>query len=84
MSGRVCNSMAMASRQNRGAVALRRWRLEEGLTHDQASKCLGVSPSTYTRLERGVLRPKLDLAVWIEDHLDISVRLWLKASRRSR
>lgn len=45
-----------------GHTALRRWRLERGITHDAAADMLGVSVATYYRYESGmVVIPKLRL-----------------------
>ena len=68
-----------------GAVALRRWRLSQRLTQFELSARLGLRYDKAARIERGIIRPNLALAVRIEELCGIPVKLWTQnANARQR
>lgn len=63
-------------RLTRGAVEFRRWRLRSGLTQFQASYELRYTSNVAVRLELGINRPTLEVAMRIEEVTGIPARDW--------
>jgi transcriptional regulator with XRE-family HTH domain len=62
----------------RGALVLRRWRLEssERITQAEMGARIGVDLPRYNAYENGRARPGLDHAVAIKNITGVSVDLW--------
>lgn len=60
------------------AQRLAQWLKERGMFQFEFAKMLDVSPSTITRIVRGDYKPRIDLAIQIEQETEgfVPIRGW--------
>lgn len=72
------NFLKLSSRDARALIAdrIKQLRLNSGLSQDDVAKCIHVSQSTYSRMERGILSPDCAQIRVISGLYGVSI-LWL-------
>jgi transcriptional regulator with XRE-family HTH domain len=66
------------------ADALKAWRKAAGLSLLNAAYAIGCDPSQLSKIERGLRRPGLEVAMLIEEYTGIDSARWRDGSGRKR